>query len=442
MKKNTTQKAGSGSRADTSVVILHVEDNEGLNLLIQRTLHRAGFQTEGVLNGADALKKIIENPNRILLLDYILPDMTGKEFLKKLKEMKINVPFIVLTGHGNEHIAVEMMKLGARDYLIKSNGIIDKLPLIISRVVMEIENSSKLDRTLNELKESESKYHALFAKMSNGLAYHKMLTDEKNRPSDFIFLDVNKAFEGVIGISRKKIIGRKASQIIPDIASIRPVLLKTFGDVALKGIDTQFDLHFPALQKWYSVSSYCPKPGYFVASFEDITGRKELEQQLRDLSLTDDLTGLHNRRGFFTLAEQQLKIAKRKKGEMLLLSLDIDNMKFINDTLGHKEGDRALIDTARFLKKSFREADIFARIGGDEFVILQTSEPVPSTEALTARFRKNLELHNNKSRRKYRLSISIGEARYSPDTPRSIEQLLRQADKRMYREKKRSLRSR
>ena len=101
----------------------------------------------------------------------------------------------------------------------------------------------------------------------------------------------------------------------------------------------------------------------------DVTERKEQEQALRSLTIIDDLTKLYNRRGFLTLAERHLKLAVRKKTGVFLLFADLDGLKIINDTFGHLEGDRALIDAADILRASFRSADIIARLGGDEFTV-------------------------------------------------------------------------
>ena len=109
--------------------------------------------------------------------------------------------------------------------------------------------------------------------------------------------------------------------------------------------------------------------GYLVDQREKILKKvQESQEKYRTLSLYDELTQLHNRRGFDVLAEQQLKIANRTRNRTLLLFADVDNMKLINDNFGHQEGDKALIDTANILKKSTRKSDIIARIGGDEFV--------------------------------------------------------------------------
>ncbi len=96
----------------------------------------------------------------------------------------------------------------------------------------------------------------------------------------------------------------------------------------------------------------------------DITESKQLEDQLSVMSITDELTGLYNRRGFITLAEQQLRISERTKNRILLFFADLDGMKWINDTLGHKEGDNALIEVSMVLKETFRSSDVIARMGG------------------------------------------------------------------------------
>jgi len=157
--------------------------------------------------------------------------------------------------------------------------------------------------------------------------------------------------------------------------------------------------------------------------------------ELRAASLVDELTGLYNRRGFLFLTQQQLKIANRMKRGLLLLFADLDDLKRINDTLGHHEGDLALVETANMLKETFRGADIIARIGGDEFAIITIEARKDSSEILTSRLRANLEARNATGPRPYRLSLSVGVARYDAENPCSIGELLAQADALMYEQK-------
>jgi len=170
-----------------------------------------------------------------------------------------------------------------------------------------------------------------------------------------------------------------------------------------------------------------------VVTFSDISERKQMEEELRALSLTDELTGLYNRRGFLTLVKQQTKIAERMGQEMLLIFADIDKMKLINDTLGHKEGDRALIDTANILRKTLRDSDIIARFGGDEFVALALEASDEHAEIIYGRLQDSIKSHNEKEVRPYKLSLSLGFVCCTPGS--SIEELLIQADQLMYENK-------
>lgn len=170
---------------------------------------------------------------------------------------------------------------------------------------------------------------------------------------------------------------------------------------------------------------------------KEITRRKQLEEELKAISLTDDLTGLYNRRGFFTLTEHLLKVAKREKRGMFMLYADLDGLKGINDNFGHKEGDNALIDFADILKTSYRESDVIARIGGDEFVVIPVGFAGDNEEIINNRLQEKLDAHNAKGNRRYsRLSVSAGIAFYDPEKPCSIDELLNQGDKLMYESKK------
>ncbi len=136
---------------ETSIPVLVVEDDEGLNLLIVKNLRRIGLEAEGVHTGREAMARIQAGFQGLLLLDYLLPDIKARELVEKLAAEQVQIPFIIMTGHGDERIAVEMMKLGARDYLIKDAGFIETLPRVVKRTVAEIEKDEKLSRTEKKL---------------------------------------------------------------------------------------------------------------------------------------------------------------------------------------------------------------------------------------------------------------------------------------------------
>jgi diguanylate cyclase (GGDEF)-like protein len=164
-----------------------------------------------------------------------------------------------------------------------------------------------------------------------------------------------------------------------------------------------------------------------------------LDRELKYLALTDDLTCLYNRRGFFAAATQQLKRSRRNSENLLLLFCDVDNLKAINDTHGHHEGDLALIHTAEALEQTFRGSDILARLGGDEFVVLALAASQESEQWMLHRLEKNLKKAHGVGNA-YALSVSVGMARFDPEHPVTLGELMVQADKAMY-EKKRSART-
>lgn len=160
-----------------------------------------------------------------------------------------------------------------------------------------------------------------------------------------------------------------------------------------------------------------------------------LDKELCSLALTDDLTGLQNRRGFLALAGQQLKQGQRNLQELLLFTADVDNLKMINDTYGHQEGDSALKRTAAALRRTFRNSDILARFGGDEFCALALEASRETELVIVERLKNNLK-QASAGESRYALAVSIGTARFNPLRPVALEQLMEQADQSMYRVKK------
>jgi diguanylate cyclase (GGDEF)-like protein/PAS domain S-box-containing protein len=175
--------------------------------------------------------------------------------------------------------------------------------------------------------------------------------------------------------------------------------------------------------------------GGLVQVVRDITERKKIEETLRNSSLKDDLTGLFNRRGLLKQAAPYFDFARRQKENLLLLFIDLDGMKRINDEFGHNEGDNALINTAAILNRSFRSSDIIARLGGDEFTVLVTDLNASKEDAIT-RLNENLKAYNASETRSHKLAFSIGVATLEPERMTCFEELLEQADQAMYEQKR------
>ena len=160
------------------------------------------------------------------------------------------------------------------------------------------------------------------------------------------------------------------------------------------------------------------------------------QESLRNLSLTDDLTGLYNRRGFFTLAEQKLNSARREGRHASLIYIDMDGLKKLNDTYGHETGSRAIKEVADILHETFRSSDLLARIGGDEFVVLQTSNERNDNGNDVQRLQNNVSQHNRRHARDYDISLSIGVVSMPTDSSLSLEELLKHGDGKMYEQKR------
>jgi diguanylate cyclase (GGDEF)-like protein len=161
-----------------------------------------------------------------------------------------------------------------------------------------------------------------------------------------------------------------------------------------------------------------------------------LQAELGNLALTDELTGLYNRRGFIALAERQLKLGRRSGRGMLLFMMDVDRMKQINDSFGHFEGDRALKRTAEVLEETFRDSDVLARLGGDEFAVLAVEASGHSEATIKTRLFECLKSISAEPSR-YKISLSAGLARFDPCSRTSIGELLAKADQSMYEQKRR-----
>ena len=165
--------------------------------------------------------------------------------------------------------------------------------------------------------------------------------------------------------------------------------------------------------------------------------RNRLHAALLDLALVDDLTGLYNRRGFLTLATRDLRLARRGDETLLVAFADLDDLKGVNDTAGHAVGDRALRDTATLLRQTFRDSDLVARIGGDEYAVLVRNAGPERADVLAERLKRQVRDFNRRAGRPYQLSISLGFAAHKASTLGSVVGLLDRADRALYRDKRR-----
>ncbi len=163
--------------------------------------------------------------------------------------------------------------------------------------------------------------------------------------------------------------------------------------------------------------------------------RHQMRRTMEALVLLDELTTLYNRRGFLSFIEQHIKLAERKEKRFLFFLADVDGLKHINDEYGHAAGDKALTQIAGVLKSVFRESDVVARIGGDEFAVLVLDAGMEAVQSLKKRLLEQLKKCNSAEQESYTLSLSSGFSAYSPEESRPLKELMVEADEMLYQEK-------
>lgn len=230
------------------------------------------------------------------------------------------------------------------------------------------------------LAQSEKRYRMLFENMLDGFAYCKMRYDDQNHPLDFVYLNVNQAFERMTGL--KKVVGKSASKLFPSIWESNPELLEVYDRVSRTNSPETFELKLEQLNKWFLVSVYSPEKNYFVAVLDDITVRKAQEAQTYNLAFYDTLTHLPNRSLLFDRHAHAMTMSKRSGFYGAIMFLDLDNFKPLNDLHGHDAGDLLLQEVARRISSCVRKIDTVARYGGDEFIVMLCELSADKTEAI------------------------------------------------------------
>ena len=268
----------------SGTTILLVEDDQLLNKSIQNLLQREGFVTEGFLSGTKALERMAASSGDVLLLlDYTLPDMTGKEVIEKIRERGLDIPFVIITGHGDELLAVEMMKLGAMDYIVKSIQFHEILPAKVKHACEEIENRKKLAIAEDSLRQSEARYRVLFEQAAD-IILQLEITPE-GMP---VIRAANSATLRLLGYERDELIGKPVSFINVEPNGSEAVNERRHN--VLSGIGTVFEARHRCKNGTVrdfecSVSEMQVGPKTFAISVErDITERKLAEEKIQNLA--------------------------------------------------------------------------------------------------------------------------------------------------------------
>ncbi|MHA2010158.1 MAG: sensor domain-containing diguanylate cyclase [Promethearchaeota archaeon] len=319
---------------------------------------------------------------------------------------------------------------------MKSNFLVSCTPVHngrgqIERIIHIATDISDYRQSLKSLEESEEKYRSLVESTDDSI----YLVDRNYR-----YQFINKKHLSRIGLSKDQFVRSLAFHEF-HTSEETATFIDNVDTVFKTGVSHQYE-YLSLRDCRYFLQTFSPvkeRNGETVAitvTSKDITKMKQLEETLRSLSFTDELTGLYNKSGFTTLTQQQLKVANRLQRGVFLLYADIDNLKQINDKYGHPEGDQLLKKTANLLKDIFRGSDTIARIGGDEFVVFSIETTDTNYDIIKTRFQQKLDNYNTKSDRPYTLTINTGIAYQEEGYSFSIDELMEKADKAMYEQKK------
>lgn len=297
----------------------------------------------------------------------------------------------------------------------------------VGGVAIDITERIKIEKRLEE---SEERSRQLFENSRGFICTNSL---------DGKILTINPAAAEALGYQPEELVGTYLQEILDP--SVLPLMagqrkrLKQY-----ERAEGYFTILTKSKQKrvWkYHDVLYKPSdgPAYVIGHAQDVTELQQVQEHLRNLSITDELTGLYNLRGFQALAEQALKVARRSCENCCLLYADLDNLKQVNDLLGHDSGSQMIIEAAKILKKVFRESDIVARVGGDEFTVLMTGGLLIEENEIKQRLQKQTAEFNSKAVHPFALSLSVGLLSFDPNNSQ-LEEVMRQADSKMYQDKK------
>jgi diguanylate cyclase (GGDEF)-like protein/PAS domain S-box-containing protein len=346
-------------------LILVIEDDPGVAALEAELIEDLGCEVVSAGSGKAALDWLAGNSSAptLMLMDFSLPDMNGMALLDRIAERGLTrPPFIVATGAGDEHVAVDLMRRGALNYLIKDHAFLDVLPTAVQRALSDVAMAQRLAAAEAELRVAATAFEA-----QEGM----FITDARR-----VILRVNRAFTRITGYSPEETVGQtpkllNSGRHPPEFfASMTDSLVKTGvweGEIWNRRKNGEI---YPEWLTIAAVNDEAGQPVNFVATLTDITFRKQAEDEIKHLAFYDPLTRLPNRRLMTDRLRHALAVADRHGRHGALMLLDLDNFKSLNDTLGHDAGDQLLIEVAKRIEACVREGDTVARLGGDEFVVI------------------------------------------------------------------------
>jgi diguanylate cyclase (GGDEF)-like protein len=440
--------------------VLLADDDEQLRVTLQEFLAGQGYAVTAAADGREAMVALQEEEFALALLDLMLPDYSGLDLLSHLKAHTPDTEVILLTGHANLESAVQALRLGAYDYLVKANLRLADLQTLVARALERrhlalenrelVANISKaqielVNRRARELTQVRQIAETLagpltwdqlvrgLVKLIWGSLPLKLLGLKLTGPEGDLPLSAYRRRPDVPDAAYQAFKDLLQESLAPDAAAVSagtplPAMLWERLQVGNVTLAVGAGRHEPLTSEETELFRI------FILQGEAGIKNLALFEQVKSMAIRDALTGLYNYGYFREALHYEVERSRRYQTPLSLLFLDIDDFKQVNDTLGHLKGDKIMRQVAASLRQGSRQADLLCRYGGDEFVMLLSQTPSDQAMVLAERLRQGIaQSYMNRLKPKVNITVSIGVAGLGPEM--SPEDLIKAADEAHYRAK-------
>jgi len=448
--------------------ILVVEDSLTQAKRLERLLKENGYSVRLARNGLEGLDWARKARPAVVITDVMMPEMDGYEMCRQIKEDAElrHIPVVLLTSLSDPRDVIQGLQCGADNFLTKPYDdahLLRRLYHILANEALRRAGHAQMsvevyfagqfhkltadriqiiDLLLSTFEAAVLQSNQL---MKLGGDYRNALDEIKRTQANFQTL-METTGDAVVVVGEDGLVRyvNPGAEVLFDCAADtmtgKPFLFPLEGE-EFREISIDRSHSEPLVGDMRVVRSNWDGEMVRLATIRDITETVRLRERLESEAVSDALTGLYNRRGFFKIVPGRLRLAERMGLSVVCFFADLDNFKQVNDLLGHDEGDQVLREAAEVLRNTFRDSDILARLGGDEFAVIMVQEhaegedPTISETSVRERLARNLDRCNEQSTRSYRLAMSVGIAAGRAASGLSLDALVAEADKKMYAEK-------
>jgi diguanylate cyclase (GGDEF)-like protein len=411
------------------LTVLYVEDDEyaieGLKSILSRKVKTIYTAT----NGQEGLESYKKFPVDIVLTDIRMPIMDGIEMVREIKKINSNAKTIYISAHNEQDILMQAIDAGADGFVIKPISVRTKLMFILDKIAKEIYKDKLI-----------KKYHDTLKLILDYVDSLIIVTNGRE------LLESNSSFLDFVGVDTLDDFKSKYNCICDFFITDEGYLSKEYSDtqtwidIALQDNNAKAKI----LDKYGNERVFLVKPtqlstdsinSTYVVNFTDITDIEKEREELYNQATKDNLTEILNRNSFEMFFSKELSHFKRTKENFSIIFFDIDNFKSINDTYGHQEGDNVLKDISKIVSERIRNSDIFARWGGEEFIVILPNTNLSNTEKVANILRESIQNHNFSVDRELTCSFGVVEVHQNVQSTIHMEEIIQSVDEALYRAK-------